>query len=204
MRAVGRSLPPHVPGNVQGWLHAELVDLTDSESSGAILGALEWWGDDSTVLVEVRGTGSAGSQWSDAPRSVEFPIRASPKRFMAYLQDMQFLRVHLYCAGTDQAFDSGNIGLCEVGMLPYLRGPDADYQLHLDGYFPVMRSNSDRMTIGRLRLSLCTEWAEHAELRPKQAVGFKGFEMFWGFLYVYLMPWIASITWVTIFFGASH
>ena len=87
---------------------------------------------------------------------------------MTYLKDMQFLRVHLYCAygGMDQA--SKHVGLCEVSLLPFLRGPDTDYKLHLDGHFPVVKSSSDHITVGQLRLRLDTEWAEHAELRPKQ------------------------------------
>ncbi|CAK9054251.1 Uncharacterized protein SCF082_LOCUS29475 [Durusdinium trenchii] len=66
----------------------------------------------------------------------------------------------------DQA--SKHVGLCEVSLLPFLRGPDTDYKLHLDGHFPVVKSSSDHITVGQLRLRLDTEWAEHAELRPKQ------------------------------------
>ena len=172
MRAVGTSLPPHVPGNIQGWLHAELLDFTDAVGAAeAVQGALEWWGQDTAdVLLEVRhgpclGRGEV-STVSRGVGNVEFPIRSSPKRFMAYIQDMQFLRVHIYHAG-----QSANkpMGLCEINVLPFLRGPDSDYKLQLDGYFPVVRSHSDRMVIGQLRLILHTEWGEQAELRSKQA-----------------------------------
>ena len=172
MRAVGTSLPPHVPGNIQGWLHAELLDFTDAVGAAQpAQAALEWWGQDTVdVLLEVGhgppcpGRGGEVSQLGVG--NVEFPIRSSPKRFMAYIQDMQFLRVHIYHAGQTA---NKPMGLCEIKVLPFLRGPDSDYKLQLDGYFPVVRSHSDRMVIGQLRLILHTEWGEHAELRSKQA-----------------------------------
>eukprot|EP00438_Fugacium_kawagutii_P027478 Skav205587 [mRNA] locus=scaffold460:102519:103019:+ [translate_table: standard] len=158
--AVGTSLPPHVPGNIQGWLHAELLDFTDAVGASPAQGTLDWWGQDTPgVLLEVRQPGHLGVA------NVQFPIRSSPKRFMAYIQDMQFLRVHLYHPGEAA---NKQMGLCEIKVLPFLRGPDSDYKLQLDGYFPVVRSHSDRMVIGQLRLVLHTEWGEHAELRSKQ------------------------------------
>ena len=161
MSAVGTSLPPHVPGDIQGWLHAELLDFTDAVGAAQPMqGALEWWGQETVDVVQQVGRSSASAT---NPSNVEFPIRSSPKHFMAYMQDMQFLRVHLY--NPDQ---TKPIGLCEVKVLPFLRGPDSDYKLQLDGYFPVVRSNSDRMVVGQLRLILNTEWGEHAELRSKQ------------------------------------
>ena len=151
------SLPPHVPGELQGWLYAELREV-DMDLDG-LLGALEWWGEDTagSILLQVGASGGDGA------RSVAFPIKSSPRHFMAYLQDMEFLEIHLY-----QAFKP--IGLCEIHLLPYIRGSDSDYELRLDDDFQVLRSASDRMALGRLRVCLRTEWAPQAELRSKQAV----------------------------------
>ncbi|CAJ1355892.1 unnamed protein product [Effrenium voratum] len=157
--AGGVGLPPHVPGNVQGWLRAELRDLQLEEAGTAFsesaFGAFEWWGQDGECL-PLRV-----AQSKELAESAEFSIRASPKRFAAYLQDMQFLRIHLYEGRS-------KVGLCEVNLHPWLRGPDGDYKVHVDRYFPVVRSHADRMMLGQVRVCLYMEWADSAELRCKK------------------------------------
>ncbi|CAJ1395301.1 unnamed protein product [Effrenium voratum] len=157
--AGGVGLPPHVPGNVQGWLRAELRDLQLEEAGAAFsesaFGAFEWWGQDGECL-PLRV-----AQSKELAESAEFSIRASPKCFAAYLQDMQFLRIHLYEGRS-------KVGLCEVNLHPWLRGPDGDYKVHVDRYFPVVRSHADRMMLGQVRVCLYMEWADSAELRCKK------------------------------------
>lgn len=166
---VGISLPPHVPGSIQGQLHAELLGFQGPVPP--FMGALEWWGQDSasSTLLQLGGASSTRSEVAGfgaaAHARVAFPIRSAPKHFMAYLQDMQVLRVHLYQGGSKDKQQ----GICEIDLRPFLRGSDSDYKLQLDGYFPVLRSSSDRIIIGQLHLLLQTEWGELAELRPKQA-----------------------------------
>ena len=162
---MGISLPPHVPGNIQGQLHAELLGFQGP--APPFMGALEWWGQDSasSTLLQLGGATRSEVAGGMAKARVAFPIRSSPKHFMAYLQDMQVLRVHLYQGGSKDKQQ----GICEIDLRPFLRGSDSDYKLQLDGYFPVLRSASDRIIIGQLRLVLQTEWGELAELRPKQA-----------------------------------
>lgn len=165
---VGISLPPHVPGSIQGQLHAELLGFQGP--APPFMGALEWWGQDSAgTLLQLGGASGTRSEVAGfaaaAHARVAFPIRSAPKHFMAYLQDMQVLRVHLYQGGSKDKQQ----GICEIDLRPFLRGSDSDYKLQLDGYFPVLRSSSDRIIIGQLRLLLQTEWGELAELRPKQA-----------------------------------
>ena len=108
-------------------------------------------------------------------RTVEFPIHASPKSFTAYLQDMKTLCIRLYGITTSGGMCGDSVGLSEIDLQPWLRGPDVDYALRVEGFFPVVRSHSDRVMVGQLRVCLRTDWAEDAELRPK-AEAIRSFE----------------------------
>lgn len=168
-----KSLPPHVCGSCQGHLHVELLrfemcnspDLPCPLVLGGAAAVLEWWGGDHhslTAPLVPRNLAECGDH------SVEvLAVRCSPASFSAYLRDMSVLRIRLR---TKPCQGNLAIGVCEVSLIPFVRGADHDYTLRLSGCYPVSRGGGDRTLVGKLEVELWTEWARHAQLRPQAEV----------------------------------
>ncbi|CAE8704573.1 unnamed protein product, partial [Polarella glacialis] len=106
----GHSLPPHVPGECQGLLRAELLGFEpirdELPRGGQVMGVLNWWGQDPTESAALPRLQlhSADAIGSFPPlegvrgailEGLDFPIQCSPERFTSYLRDMQVLFVRL-------------------------------------------------------------------------------------------------------------
>ena len=158
----------------------EFLPERPAEIPTELVGVLDWWGQDpdqpgAMPPLELWSHPARAGRELSGFRTVEFPIQASPKSFTAYLQDMKTLCIRLYGITTSGGMLGDPVGLSEIDLQPWLRGPDVDYALRVEGFFPVVRSHSDRVMVGQLRICLRTDWAEDAELRPK-AEAIRSFE----------------------------
>jgi len=175
-------LPPHVAGEPQGILHVELSSLKSCSDafdavvrSGGAVGVLDWWGQDtSSPGIPRLVPRNLLTGCSDAPTdcSCEFPIRSTPKRFLAYLRDMGEISIGLY-ARSKRPIERHLLGICEIGVASFMRGlstaPDSEYGLCVSGSFNVVRSTGDKTVVGRLDVRLWTDWAAHAQTRARPA-----------------------------------